>query len=51
MNNKTGAYPGYLMPISKINRYKNNIKFQILYNDIRWLTKTADLRKNKKIFT
>ena len=24
MNNKTGAYPGFLMPVSKIKRYKNN---------------------------
>ena len=24
MNKKTGAYPGFLIPISKIMRYKNN---------------------------
>ena len=24
MNKKTGAYPGFIMPISKIKRYKNN---------------------------
>ena len=24
MNKKTGIYPGFLMPLSKIKRYKNN---------------------------
>ena len=24
MNKKTGAYPGFLMSVSKIKRYKNN---------------------------